>query len=192
MTGDEGCGAALISRIHVLSVAHCAEACTGIENNKIKCHYKTVNWATLGDHDKRKEDGEIYVKITKPYHVHPKARQPRAPEGAFTYDYVIFVLACCVEYNEYIQPVCLPEKSFRPQLFGKKVITMGWGDTEWDGKGSPKLLAIEIELLDDKICKNIMERSVHTFKYDPSFLTCAGDPKTWDKDTCQNDSGGMF
>ena len=191
MIGSYGCGGSLISRIHILSAAHCAETCEN-DTGTLICTYKNINWATIGDHDKREQDGEIYVKITKPYHVHPKARQPSPPRGAFTYDYAIFVLECCVEFNDYIQPVCLPEIAFRPDLIDEFVITVGWGDTKSEGEQSPILQFVEIKVFDDKFCKSIMKREQVIFEYDPTYLMCAGDPDDWDKDSCQNDSGGIF
>ena len=95
-----GCGGTLISRKHILSAVHCARNCKTVDT----CKDKSVNWATLGDHDKTKNDGEIYVPITKPYYWHPDSIQTR-PNGPFMYDYVIFVLKCCVDFNEFIHMV---------------------------------------------------------------------------------------
>ena len=150
-----------------------------------------MNWATLGDHDKRAADGEIYVKIAKPFHIHPKSRQQESKSGRghyFSYDYAIFVLECCVEFNDYIQPICLPRKPFRPHLIGKKVTTIGWGHTKRNGSSPPILQSIDIEVLGDNNCSDIMGQPT-SIRYNPIYLMCAGDPNDWDKGSCQNDCG---
>ena len=72
------------------------------------------------------------------------------------------------------------------------MITVGWGDTKLEGEQSPILQCVEIKVLNDSVCKSVMKRERTTFEYDPIYLMCAGDPKDWDKDSCQNDSGGIF
>ena len=180
-----GCGGTLISRKHILSATHCAKHC---RNSHDPCRDKPVNWATLGDHDKSKKDGEIYIPITKPYKFHPKSRQNKPPNGAFRYDYVIFILERCVTYNDYIQPACLPNVP-HSEYSGKLVTVSGWGHTTFKGKGSLILRYIDIEVIKDAKCKDIMKGRA-SIPYSPQYLMCAGDQKHWDKDACQNDSGG--
>ena len=183
--GSYGCGGALISKKHILSVTHCGKRC----DVSYRCRCKPVNWATLGDHDKSKNDGEVYVPITKPYYFHPKSRQNRPPDGAFLYDYVIFILDRCVTYNDYIQPACLPTQPI-VQYVGELVKVSGWGHTTSHGKETPILQSIDIEVIDDVKCDEILKRSKGSIPYSTEYLMCAGDQKNWAKDACQNDSGG--
>ena len=183
-----GCGGTLISRKHVLSAAHCAIIC---ENNIDKCKPKSVNWATLGDYDKRKKDGEVFVPITRPYYTHLKTFQKKRPSGAFMYDYVIFVLECCINFTPYIQPACFPTESIS-NIVGKKVRVLGWGKMSLRGEQSPTLKYIDIEVLSHKICKSKNKRNGSSIRYSKEYLMCAADPDHWDKDACQNDSGGMY
>ena len=167
--GSYGCGGTLISRKHVLSVAHCAIRC---KKDSDRCEDKPVHWATLGDHDKRKSDGELFVPVIKPFHVHPKAKQNDKPDGAFAYDYVIFLLECCVTFNNYIQPICFPTEHHN-KLIGKKVVVCGWGHTTYQGSSSPILQSIEIEIITDHKCAKAYSRG--SIPYKKEYLFCAGD-----------------
>ena len=188
--GSYGCGGTIISRKHILSAAHCGKRCK-IPYMPDRCRTIELNWATLGDHDKSKPDGEIYIPITKPYHFHPKSRQNKPPRGAFVYDYVIFILDRCVIYNKYIQPACLP-KTPHVNHVGEEVKVSGWGHTRSEGKESPILLDVDIEVFHDAECDEIMKRRQASIDFSIKYLMCAGDRKNWDKDACQNDSGGKL
>ena len=48
-------------------------------------------------------------------------------------DIALIQLESPVEYTDYIQPVCLPEKSEDLPLYST-CYTVGWGKTKWDGK----------------------------------------------------------
>ena len=196
--GSYGCGGTLISRRHILSAAHCAKYCP-ISYMPENCMDKEVNWATLGDHDKDIKDGEIYIPIAKPYVWHPKSRQNSPPNGAFVYDYAIFVLKRCVVFNDYIQPACLPraprydpykDTYIYDNYVGEKVTVSGWGHTKYRGKHSNVLQYVDIEVLRDDICEDIMFMKSVSIPFNTKYLMCAGDPKNWDKDACQDDSGG--
>ena len=193
--GSFGCGGTLVSRKHVLSAAHCARTC----DKPKSCWDKPVNWATLGDHDKRINDGEIYVKVTKPFHIHPGAFQPSPPNGGFMYDYVIFVLECCVTFNTYIEPACFPTQphwsSWSEQWSdhwynGQMVTVLGWGHTKFQGSNSATLQSINISVRNDQYCASRLKMSPSLVDYDRLYLMCASAIPDYDKDACQNDSGG--
>ena len=165
---------------------------------------KEVNWATLGDHDKDIKDGEIYIPIVKPYIWHPKSRQNSPPNGAFVYDYAIFVLKSCVDFNDYIQPACLPPLPTlnpKPSIFkdkyiyrsyeGEKVTVSGWGHTTYRGRHSHLLQYVDIEVLENDLCEDTMIMKSVSIPWNKMYLMCAGDRKNWDKDACQDDSGGI-
>ena len=190
-----GCGGALISRRHILSAAHCAKRCKKGVTKADTCEDKEINWAILGDHDKRKHDGEIYIPIIKPYHIHPKSKQPKPEIGAFSYDYVIFTLDCCVSYNDYIQPICLPKEP-HSNLIGNKILVSGWGKTKYRGALSPILKSVDVEIISDKECADDLKAGSLVEEIPgggyKQYLLCAGDTEHWSKDACQHDSGGKY
>ena len=75
-------------------------------------------------------------------------------------------------------------------LIGEKVTVSGWGQTEYKGHNSNVLQYVDIEVLKDSTCRDIMTRKSVSIPYDVKYLMCAGDPKDWDKDACRGDSGG--
>ena len=192
------CGGTLISRRHILTATHCMIKCKKNCQNTNgtqtctahhKCKSRGLEWATLGDHSRAQLDGEIYLKIQR-YVIHPKASQPKPPKGAFEYDFSIAVLDECVELNKNIQPACLPTDSMNTYE-GQNVTVLGWGHLRYKkykhvdaGKHSIVLQFIDIKVLSDAKCKS------RSSIFNSSFLMCAGDPITWSKDACQDDSGG--
>ena len=149
-----------------------------------------MKWATLGDYDRRTfGEGEKHAKIHT-FVVHPRTIQPNPPSSIFEYDFAIAILEGCLEFTTNIQPVALP-KSASATYEGKPVMIVGWGhlryhkDThELAGKHGDILQQATVTVFSNKQCKR------HYQSFDPSYLMCAGDPKEWRKDACQDDSGG--
>ncbi|KAF2974047.1 hypothetical protein EK904_011584 [Melospiza melodia maxima] len=88
-----------------------------------------------------------------------------------------------VQYTDYIQPICLPEKN---QQFPPGIICSiaGWGAIRNDGPSSNILQEAEVPLLSNEKCQQWMPKYNITEK-----MLCAG----YDMggiDSCQGDSGG--
>ena len=72
------------------------------------------------------------------------------------------------------------------------VLILGWGRETWEGIDQPILQAAEIDVLNDDLCRQVMIDMHASIPFNAKYLTCAGDPPLWDKDSCQNDSGGKY
>ena len=133
------------------------------------------------------------VPITKPYYWHPDAKQTKI-NGPFTYDYVIFVLSCCVQFNDFVQPACFPSHNNSIKI-GKKVTVLGWGDTKFHGTQSPVLKYISVKVGNDSECGNYIGTEGHKCNgicYNTDYLMCLKDGKHLGRDACQHDSGGNY
>ena len=108
------------------------------------------------------------------------------------YDYVIFVLECCVTFNKYIQPVCFPTQPHWGHFMfnGEMVTVLGWGHTKYQGSNSATLQSINISVRTDQFCAGRLNSSRSLVDYDRLYLMCASAIPDYDKDACQNDSGG--
>ena len=193
--GNSFCGGTLISRRHVLTAAHCMIQCEKIYDCDEKpckndCKARGLQWITLGDYDRTKFEQEMYIEIEN-FVNHPKTFQPSPPRGAFQYDFSIVVLSKCVDFRDNIHAVCLPTNS-SATYEGENVVVLGWGHLRYKddrhdlaGKHSNILQRINITVFPEAHCKRASRTN-----WNPKYLMCAGDPITWNKDACQDDSGG--
>uniref|UniRef100_H0ZXF1 Transmembrane serine protease 15 n=1 Tax=Taeniopygia guttata TaxID=59729 RepID=H0ZXF1_TAEGU len=88
-----------------------------------------------------------------------------------------------VQYTDYIQPICLPEKN-QQFLPGIKCSIAGWGNIRNEGPSSNILQEAEVPLLSNEKCQQWMPKYNIT-----ENMLCAG----YDMggiDSCQGDSGG--
>lgn len=113
--------------------------------------------------------------------LHPKYRS-----SSYYHDIALLKLMKRVIISNHVLPACLwqlPEMNFHMG------IAAGWGRTEFMGPKSDELQKVDLNLIDQKMCKDIYskERRLPHGIMDGQF--CAGNLKGG-KDTCQGDSGG--
>ncbi|KAJ8925843.1 hypothetical protein NQ315_009695 [Exocentrus adspersus] len=82
-----------------------------------------------------------------------------------TQDYALIELKVPVEFNDYVQPVCLrPAAMDHATYIGKRVFVAGFGLVSSDPPKDPtQLQYIKIPILDDSICNLIYNK--HNFKH---------------------------
>jgi len=81
-------------------------------------------------------------------------------------------------------PACLPGPN--QNFAGKKAWAYGWGDTEFGGQASNVLLEVQLTIIGQELCRNVMARLPRRPKIKKGMV-CAG---AKGKDACKGDSGG--
>ena len=169
------CGGALITRWHVLSAAHCNHG---------------FSHAVLGDYNVLVKDGEERYKIKK-WHDHPMAHWlPKS--GPVINDFAIAELILPVIFSDSINPICLPPRG-AIEYTNKNVTISGWGTIEWKGRWPNRLRTTTLTVLSNAQCQAAWNKSWGKFNvdYNSSILLCSADMKSYKKDACTGDSGGM-
>uniref|UniRef100_A0A8B9V4S3 Transmembrane serine protease 15 n=1 Tax=Anas zonorhyncha TaxID=75864 RepID=A0A8B9V4S3_9AVES len=164
------CGASLVSEEWLVTAAHCVYG----------RHLQPSKWkAVLGLHDQ--------LNMTHPSTVVRYINQiiinPHYNKLTKDSDIALMHLQYKVQYTDYIQPVCLPEKN-QHFLPGTSCFIAGWGDTTSGGSSSNILQEAEVPLILNDKCQQWMPEYSIT-----ENMICAG-YDTGGIDSCQGDSGG--
>ncbi|KAM3836525.1 enteropeptidase [Vipera latastei] len=164
------CGASLINNEWLLSAAHCVYG----------RNLKPSRWkAVLGLHTN--------LNLSYPQTVSREIDQiiinPHYNKRTKDSDIALMHLQFRVNYTDYIQPICFPEKN-KQFLPGTKCSIAGWGKTTQEDSISSILQEAEVPLITHQKCKELMPEYNIT-----ENMICAG----YDEggiDSCQGDSGG--
>ncbi|XP_076974867.1 enteropeptidase [Tamandua tetradactyla] len=163
------CGASLVSSSWLVSAAHCMYG-RNLEPSKWK--------AILGLHMTSNLTSQAVARLIDQIVINPHYNKRRKDS-----DIAMLHLEFNVNYTDYVQPICLPEKK---QIFppGRTCSIAGWGRTDNQGPTADILQEADVPLLSNEKCQQQMPEYNIT-----ENMVCAG-YEEGGIDSCQGDSGG--
>jgi len=162
------CGGTVISNKYIVTAAHC------LTNPMMS--YKVV----VGAHSLRKTESYQSTLDVEEVIVHKGYAASDGEED----DIALLKVSGSIEYNDGVQPACLPDKS-QEWNEDHTFIVSGWGAVKEGGSSPDKLQQVMVPYFDHDKCNTM---PFYWGKIGEGVL-CAGYPEGR-KDACQGDSGG--
>ncbi|XP_055717836.1 mast cell protease 1A-like [Salvelinus fontinalis] len=161
------CGGFLVSESFVMTAAHCYKWAVNL----------TV---VVGAHDITRQESSSYRIDVKYYHIHPGYNAKRLEN-----DIMLLQLVKTTPKSKAVQQIPLPKKD--QDIKAKSFCTVaGWGATETGGTVNPRLLEVNVTVVDRSSCQRSWG---NTATITPSLICAGGTPADY-KGFCQGDSGG--
>lgn len=160
---DRGCGAAFVTRQHIMTAAHC------MVRKEEKPVYMTVFYGS------RQLFHGAHVNVIQ-YLTHPDY----VPTIYFN-DIAILMLEHPVTFSSTVRPICIPRGPLNAT--GLETSVAGWGALSTNGTRPEVLRYTTIKIIPDALCREKFRNSL----FDKETMYCAYEVDT---DTCEGDSGG--
>jgi len=132
----------------------------------------------------KKADGSVLKTQMITFHFTSPARM--IVEEAAN-DVAMLKLSRPVQYNQYVQPACLPSGDPQP---GSTCVLTGWGKIQHPGQMYHVLQQVNLPVVSNFVCNAKNYPSIG-IQIQPSMI-CAGDGGATRRSGCHGDSGGPF
>lgn len=169
--GSPGCGGAIISNRWIVTAAHCIyrKPSSGIQ-------------IRVGEHDMFSSEGSEENYQAERVVMHSQYN-PRTLDN----DIALIKVKKPIQFNKYVQPVCLPSKEFSA---GTNCYITGWGKIQHPGSMHHVLQQGRMPIVDRDVCHRVNLAAIKIPV--TSNMICGGFGSQSRLRGCHGDSGGPF